>query len=116
MIDYTRYETGPDNDILVFEVHGELDEESSPYLFACVQDEIEEGRTRVVLDFARLNHISSVGLGTLVRIHSRMKNKGGNVQFAHIDGLAAEIVKAVGLNKLFHFHASIEDACKALTD
>lgn len=114
MIDYARYRTGADDSVLVFEVAGKLDEATSPYLFACVQDEIEAGSNRIVLDFADLDHITSLGLGTLVRIHSRMKRHGGDVQFAHIDGLVAEIIRAVGLNKLFHFHGSIEDACKAL--
>ena len=89
------------------------DNETSPYLFDCVQDEIESGGSKMIPDFAALDHISSLGLGTLVRIHSRMHSKGGDVQFAHIDGLAAEVVRAVGLNKLFHFHSSIEDACRS---
>ena len=113
MIDYARYQTGEKKDILVLEVNGKLDDDTSGYLFDCVEHEIESGSNKVILDFADLDHISSVGLGTLVRIHSRMHSKGGNVQFAHFDGLAAEIVKAVGLNKLFHFHSSIEDACNA---
>ena len=113
MIDYKSYQTGESNDILVLEVTGKLDGDTSGYLFDCVQHEVESGSSRVILDFAELDHISSLGLGTLVRIHSRMHSKGGDVQFAHIDGLAAEIVRAVGLNKLFNFHSSIEDACQA---
>ncbi len=113
MIDYARYRTGENDSILVFEVSGRLDDASSPYLFDCVQDAVESGESRIVLDFAELDHISSLGLGTLVRIHSRMKRVGGDVRFAHIDGLAAEVVQSVGLNRLFHFHPSIDAACQA---
>ena len=116
MIDYARYRTGPDDSILVLTVNGKLDNESSSYLFDCVEGEIEDGCTQIILDLEKLDHISSLGLGTLVRIHSRMRNKGGNVKFAHVDGLAAEVISGVGLNKLFHFHDTVEDACAAFED
>ena len=113
MIDYDRYRVGENDEILVLEVTGKLDNTTSPYFFECVESEIEDGSTRIVLDFDQLEHISSLGLGMLVRVHSRMKGHGGDVKFARVGGLAAEVVSSVGLNRLFQFYPSLEDACKA---
>jgi len=113
MIDFDSYKTGEDDEILVMKVSGKLDNETSLYFFDCVESEIEDGSTKIVLDFEELGHISSLGLGMLVRVHSRMKSQGGDVKFAHIRGVAAEVVGAIGLNKLFHFHATVEEACQA---
>lgn len=115
MIDYQRYHAGRNNDVLVVQVSGKLDNETSTYLFECVEGEVEDGCTKIVLDLQKLDHISSLGLGTLVRIHSRIKAKGGQVECAQIQGLAADVIAAVGLNRLFHFHDTVEEAVQTLS-
>lgn len=114
MIDYARHRIGSNDDILVIEVSGRLNNETSPFLFDCIEGEVDDGSLKVILDFEKLDHITSLGLGTLVRIHSRMKTRGGQVECAHVKGLAADVISAVGLNRLFHFHDTVEEAALAL--
>lgn len=77
MIDFTRCRTGDNDSILVLKVQRKQDDETSPYLFECVTDEIESGSCQVILDFPELDHFFSPGLVTLVRTHSRMRSRGG---------------------------------------
>ena len=113
MIDYDRYRTGDSDEILVMKVTGKLDNETSLCFCECVESQIVDGSTKIVLDFGGLDENSSLGLGMLVRVHSWMKNLGGNVRFANIRGVAAEVFTAVGLNKLGNFYLSIDEACQA---
>ena len=114
MIDYTTYMAGKDDDILVLELTGRLDEKTSEFLFDCLDGHIEHGRTKLVLDCSDLEHIVSAGLGTLVRVHFRLKDKGGQVQLVGVQGVVADILRLVHFEKLFHIHATVEEAVASL--
>jgi anti-anti-sigma factor len=106
-----RYEkVGKDQDIVAVVLTGTLEEENCEYLMSCLQDEILEGRTKLILDCEHLNFISSMGLGMLVRIHSRMKKLGGEVKIAAVQGTVAKVMSLVGLNRMFHIHPTVADA------
>ena len=113
MFDF-RYETvGKDKDILKVVVSGSLDESNANYLLDCVKDTVLEGRTKVVLDCSQLTYISSMGLGVLARVHSRMKKIGGDVNLAGIQGPVASVMELVKFSRLFHFYPTVEDAIAA---
>ena len=113
MIDFETYTMGDDQDILVMAVSGRLDTDSSEFFFDCVKSQIEEGHTRLVIDFRDVDYISSLGLGTLVRAHARMKKVGGNVKLARINALVAEILTRVGFQRLFQIYPTVSEACAA---
>ncbi|MEM9413118.1 MAG: STAS domain-containing protein, partial [Planctomycetota bacterium] len=64
MLDFKTHKT--DGGTLVIRVTGHLDHDSNQYFFQCVQDEIEAGHKKIVINFADLGYVSSVGLGALV--------------------------------------------------
>lgn len=111
MIDYNTYKMGDNDEITVVAVSGRLDNESSKFFFDCLQGMIEDGITRIVIDFRDVQYMSSLALGMLVRAHSRMKKIGGDVELARVEGLAADVLNTTGLNRLFHLHPTVRDAC-----
>lgn len=114
MIDFEYRKVGKDKDIVSVVLFGKLNEENCQYLFECVEDQIREGRTKMILDCARLDYISSMGLGTLVRVHARMKKLGGDVKLAALQNTVVQIISVVGMNRFFHIHPTVEDAIAAL--
>jgi len=110
MIDYTSYLTGNQNDVLVLELTGRLNEQTSAFLFDCLDGHIQHGRNKLILDCTELEHIVSAGLGTLVRVHFRVKDQGGQVRLVGVQGVVAEIVRLVHFEKIFHLHDTVEEA------
>lgn len=110
MIDYHRYTTGPDDQVLVIEVTGRLDNDTSPFFFDCLEGEIEEGNTRVVLDCRGLTFLSSLGIGTLIRIQSRLKQRGGTVKLAAVPGVVADVLHVVHLDRLLDIYPDVDTA------
>jgi len=109
-----RYEkVGSNQDIVVVVLAGILEESNCNYLLECVEDEILEGRKKLILDCGGLSFISSMGLGTLIRVNSRMKTKGGDVKLAAVRGAVAEVMGVVGLNRIFQIYPSVDDAIAA---
>ena len=78
---------------------GRLDDRTAANLDLCLEGHINRGTTNVVLDCGDLEHISSLGLGTLVRLQSRMKNKGGRFGLANVDDRIADILHIVHFEK-----------------
>src|SRR5262245_55846431 len=109
-----RYEkVGNNRDIVAVVLSGTLDESNCDYLLKCVEDEILDGRRKLILDCGPLEYISSVGLGMLVRVHARMKKLGGDVKLAAVQGAVAQVLGVVGLNRLFHIYPTVDKAIAA---
>ena len=113
MFDF-RYETvGKDKDILAVVLSGALDQSNANYFLDCVQGQVDEGRRKVIVDCSQLSHISSLGLGVLARVHSRMLKIGGDVKLAGVHGPVATIMEIVKFSRLFHFYPTVEEAIAA---
>jgi anti-sigma B factor antagonist len=113
MFDFHYEKIGKNKDILRVVLTGKLDGENSDYLMDCVKDEVLDGSTKLVVDCGRLGYVSSLGLGMLVRIHSRMAKLGGDVKLANVQGTVSKLLGVVGLNRIFNIYATVEDAVAA---
>lgn len=114
MFDFSYAKVGKNQDILAVILSGRLDEETCHYLMDCVEGDVLDGRKKMILDCDRLEYISSMGLGTLVRVNSRMKKLGGDVKLANVHGVVAQVMSVVGLNKLFQIYPNVGEAVAAL--
>jgi anti-sigma B factor antagonist len=109
-----RYEkVGKDKDIVAVVLAGRLDENNCNYLLDCVGEEILEGRKKLILDCKDLGYISSMGLGRLVQLNARMKKRGGDVKLAAVQGVVAQVLSVVGLNRIFQIYPTVGDAIAA---
>ncbi|MCG8650925.1 MAG: STAS domain-containing protein [Pirellulales bacterium] len=114
MIDFQTYQAGTQDEILILELTGRLDDNSAEFLVDCLSGHIKNGANKIVLDCAELQHVSSTGLAALVRIHSRLKSIGGEVKLAAVAGVVTDILRIVHFDRLFHIYPSVEEACQAL--
>lgn len=110
MIDFRSYGMGEDKEVLVIELAGQLDSESCSYFFSCLEDAVEDGASKIVVDCRALEFISSMGLGMLIRAHARMKKRGGDVKLARVPGLVVGVFKTTGLDRIFHIYPSVREA------
>jgi len=113
MFDFDYKKAGKNGDILSMVLSGVLDESNCEFLLDCVKEEVLEGRKKLIIDCGRLEYVSSMGLGMLVRVHSRMKKLGGDVKLAEVHGTVSQILGIVGLNRLFHIYPTVNDAIAA---
>ncbi|MFU8828204.1 MAG: STAS domain-containing protein [Phycisphaerales bacterium] len=74
--------------------------------------EIIDGDTepRLLISFSNVDHLSSAALGTLITIHNRLKQKGGQMRLANIDPQIYEVFMITKLNKLFDIHETSDEA------
>ena len=63
----------------------------------------------VVLDLAKLNFISSVGMGLLVRIQNQLKESGGRLVLAAPRPLIREALRRAALQRIFEIRDSVDE-------
>ena len=114
MAEFWYENAGEKGDITRVVLSGELDAAGCEYLLECVEKQVANGYTKCVIDCTKLTYISSLGLGALVRVHSRMKNKGGDVKLAGVSGAISKVFSVVGLDKVFQMYPSLDEAIAAL--
>ena len=77
------------------EIDGLIESTSSPKLLLC---------------FSNVDHLSSAALGTLITIHQKVKEKGGQLRLSDIDPQIHEVFIITKLDKLFEIHDDVESA------
>ena len=71
------------------------------------------GNPKLLLDFDKVEHLSSAALGTLITINNKVKQKGGQLRLTNIDAQIYEVFVITKLNKLFQIHDSNDRAMKS---
>jgi len=72
-------------------------------LFSILEDKLPN---RMVLSFDRVKHLSSMALGTLIRLNKRVEEHGGKLKLCEIRKSLYEIFEITKLNKLFDIYDS----------
>ncbi len=105
--------TNRPGDITVLKLEGELDPYTAQDFLDGVADLIEKGNRKIVVDCNNLSYISSLGLGALVRVHARMKKRGGDVKVTGLKGPVADVFRVTMLYKVFSMYESVDEAAAA---
>ena len=79
-------------------LEGRLDTTTAPELEKALKEEME-GATELVLDFSRLDYISSAGLRVLLAAHKAMAGKGG-MKVIHVNEVVNEVFEVTGFSDI----------------
>ena len=87
-----------DGGTLCVALEGRLDTVSSPELEECLREDLP-GMTLLVLDFEKLDYISSAGLRVLLQAHKRMNGQGRMV-LRNVGESILEIFEVTGFTEI----------------
>ncbi|MBS1169973.1 MAG: anti-sigma-factor antagonist [Burkholderiaceae bacterium] len=99
----------------VITLAGRLDAVTAPEYERRVQELVNGGDSRFVVDFDGLSYISSAGLRGLLVMAKLLKTKGGQVRFANVKGAVKEVFAISGFNALFGMDESVAAALETLS-
>lgn len=80
-------------------------------LFALIED---DGRMKIVLDFANVEYLSSAALGKLITMDKKVKAAKGKLRLCNIRKDIYEVFAITKLNKLFDMKENLEAALAGL--
>ncbi|MBP1770665.1 MAG: hypothetical protein H6P96_1283, partial [Candidatus Aminicenantes bacterium] len=101
------------NDIVVFDVEGEIRRSDSPQvsLSGLVQSQLERGRRNVLLNLADVGFIDSFGVGEILASFKSIQDLGGKLKLCRISDRLLLIFKITMLDKVLDI---LEDCDRAL--
>lgn len=91
-----------------------LDTLTSPAADELIADAIDQGETRILVDFANTNYISSAGLRVLLRATKQLKQAGGVFGLCNANPQIREVLDISGFSTIMHCYANREEALLAL--
>lgn len=102
-----------DGDILAIVLRGDLDSASAPEFNRLIQEHLDAGHSKIIIDCRNMGYISSLGIASLVALQTKLRRRGGEVKLAAIFGRAMEIMRLVRLDKVFDIYGDLEFARKS---
>ncbi len=67
-------------------------------------------RSKLLLDFANVDHLSSAALGMLINVNNKIKQQNGQLRLANIKPQILEVFTITRLNRLFRILPSRDEA------
>jgi anti-sigma B factor antagonist len=74
---------------------------------------VDQGATKIILDFSDISFITSSCLGALMVVHKRVRPRGGYVRVASPQPLVRSILEITKLTKLFGSYRTTREALAA---
>jgi anti-sigma B factor antagonist len=92
---------GKDGDTVIVGVQGQLIVGNRQELKQTVLDELDRGERRFRLDFSQTGYVDSSGLGVLVSLSRKIRERGGELRLANLNDDIKTLFKLTKLDALF---------------
>ena len=79
-------------------------------LHRSIRCQVEEGKTKILLNLEGVTHIDSSGLGELISSYVTLSNKGGQIKLVHLTERLQEIMTITRLLTVFDVYDNEADA------
>lgn len=99
-------ETREENGVVIFELKGEVDLETSPELRKALLEHVNVGRS-VVVGMAEVAYIDSSGIASLVEAYQTGRRTKTGFVLADISDSAMRVLQLARLDKVFTIHDTI---------
>ena len=100
--------------IVVFRCEGRLDATTAPQLENEINASIDLGKVKIMVDFSRIDYLSSAGMRLLLSVTKRLKNSRGKLSIFSMHEEVSEIIHMAGFEKILAIYSSEEDAEKMM--
>ena len=106
-----------EGELITLEMEGDLiGEDSGIDLIALVNDAIEIGVLYGIIDISKIRYINSAGIGVLITILTKLRNKGGEVYLLKPSESVQKLLIITKLNAIFTMVGTIEEAKQKIAE
>ncbi|MBU6383254.1 MAG: STAS domain-containing protein [Verrucomicrobia bacterium] len=95
---------------VIVRLSGRLDVASSPLLERKLSGLIAEEHTHLLLDFSRIDYLSSAGMRVLLAAQKKLTSKKGELILFALTDEVSEVIKMAGFDKILRICSSEKEA------
>ena len=100
-----------EGDVTVLEIGGFLDAHTAPEFEEAVQQAVDDGAQKLVVDATDVTYISSAGLGVFMGFFEEIRENGGDLKISGLTPKVREVFNLLGFDTLFDI---LEDRAAAM--
>jgi anti-sigma B factor antagonist len=97
-------------EVTIVQFEGNLDTNTAPGAHAHFDALADGGQVRIVVDFEKLNYISSAGLRILLATAKKLKGVGGQLRMFGLNDTVQEVFEISGFSTIFAVFATEAEA------
>ena len=105
---------GNDNTVLALE--GRLDGNASGLLAQQLNETIDSGQPKVIVDFSQLVYISSAGLRVILIAAKLLKQSGGRIALCNANDQIQEVLEISGFQAIVKHLGSLDEAIECVCE
>lgn len=102
-------------DVCIVSISGRIDTITSKDLEAKLNEAIEKRKEKIIINLAKVDYISSVGLRVLLAALKKLKPNHGSLSLVSLQPFVQNVFKITGLDKVFQIFPTEEAAFQSLT-
>ena len=95
---------------VILRLDGRIDAASAPILDRKINSLIEEDHNHLLLDFSRIDYLSSAGMRVLLSATKKMIAKKGDLILFSLGDEVSEVIKMAGFDKILRIFSSEKEA------
>ncbi len=97
----------------ILRVEGRLDASSAPILEVRLNELIDAKHTQILIDFSKLDYLSSAGMRLLLSMTKKLKSIEGSLKFCGINEEVMEIIKMAGFERILEIYLTEKEALES---
>lgn len=95
---------------VILRLDGRMDAASAPVLERRLNTLIEEEHIHLILDFSRVDYLSSAGMRVLLSATKKLKSQNGELVIFGVTDDVSDVIKMAGFDKILRIYASEKEA------
>lgn len=96
---YMKIDKTLNGDQIIINVEGHLDTNTSPQLESVLNEILDGKRVNLVIDFSKLEYLSSAGLRVLLTAQKKTNEVVGNLVIKHVNQTIMEVFRLTGFSE-----------------
>jgi|JI102314A2RNA_FD_contig_21_9656807_length_1019_multi_4_in_0_out_0_3 anti-anti-sigma factor len=104
-----------DQGVSIFRLEGRVDAPSAPLLEKKLKEQISLGKTKLVLDFAKVDYLSSAGMRLLLSTTKKLKEGDGALHLCSVSEEVMEIIKMAGFERIIRIFPTEQEALQGFS-
>lgn len=101
--------------IIHLKLEGDLiGENNGPGILEAINDQVNKGHTKAVIDISEVRYMNSSGIGVLITVLTKLRNKGGEVVLQNPSEQVKKLLVITKLNNIFNVFDSEGEAVSFL--
>ena len=99
-----------DNSVLILRADGGINRDNAGQFVEDLEKLVDAGLSKIIVDCTGLDHISSYGIGMMLRLHKHLAKHGGDVKLAGLHSRLVTVMRIARLDGMFDLYPDVNRA------